>query len=80
MRTICSAAIALSAPGRFSTITGCPNCSERLARDARGRVGEPPGGKPTMSRMVSRIGCAIADVGQHQDETYLFMGFFRHAS
>src|SRR6267378_8031121 len=52
MRVIISAAIALSAPGRFSTTTGEPSCCASAAPMMR-VVGsaEPPGGKPTMKRI-----------------------------
>src|SRR3954467_2450980 len=52
MRVTCSAASALSAPGRFSTMPGWPSCSESAWPMMRvvGSV-EPPGGKPTMKRI-----------------------------
>src|SRR5258708_31373595 len=61
MRISASAAIALSAPGRFSTPTGWPSCCESAAPMMR-VVGsaEPPGGKPTMKRIGLLGYCAGA--------------------
>src|SRR5262249_39325238 len=59
MRVICSAASALSAPGRLSTITGWPICSDSAWPMMR-VVGsaEPPGGKPTTKRIGFAGDCA----------------------
>src|ERR1043166_404427 len=63
MRVICSAARALSAPGRLSTMTGWPIWSESAWPIMR-VVGsaEPPGGKPTMNRMGFAGYCAKPSV------------------
>jgi hypothetical protein len=69
MRVICSAASALSAPGRLSTMTGCPIWSESAWPMMR-VVGsaEPPGGKPTMKRIGFAGYCAKARVENDRPE------------
>src|ERR1043165_2562072 len=61
LRVICSAARALSAPGRLSTMTGWPIWSESAWPIMR-VVGSaaPPGGKPTMKRLDFAGHCATA--------------------
>src|SRR3954466_5002810 len=77
MRTSCSAASALSAPGRFSTTTGWASCSESAWPMMR-VVGsaEPPGGNPTIKRMGFDGYCASAVPIEHNNTTAADRSFF----